>query len=154
VKGDGLERLRAWTRLFVVMIVIITALVPFLAGNGPVMPGLVIVIVTGVVVLTTDMLVTRPLDVSSERALGESYSSRVAMRLALALLPTVVGLLVVLKGGAWWLYLIGLAYTAFELVTAGTGARTLAREQRALDARGCSFSLETAVRELVPKRPE
>ena len=73
------------------------------------------------------------------------------MRLALALLPTVAGLLVVLKGGVWWLYFVGLAFTVVELIRAATGPRTLAREQRALDARGCTFQLETAVRELVPK---
>jgi hypothetical protein len=151
MSGDGLERLRRWTWMFVGMVVVITALVPFLAGSGSVMPGLLIVVHAGAIVVTTDIGTTRPLDISSERALGEAFSARVAMRLALALLPTVAGLLVVLKDGEWWLYFVALAFTAFELFRAWAGPWSLAREQQALDARGCTFSLETAVRNQVPK---
>ena len=67
MKGDGLDRLRSWTRIFAVMIVVITALVPFLAGSGALMPGLVIVLLAGIIVVTTDIGITRPLDVSSVR---------------------------------------------------------------------------------------
>ena len=132
VKGDGLDRLRSWTRIFAVMIVVITALVPFLAGSGALDAGSRHRVARGDH-RGDDRYRHHP---STRRvvgrALGESFSNRVAMRLALALLPTVAGLLVVLKGGVWWLYFVGLAFTVAELVRASTGPRTLAREQRAL----------------------
>ena len=92
-------------------------------------------------------LVERPLPCANPPSLAAMYRVRFFLRLAFASAPAMFGFTFSFVSGHWWVYLFGLAPAAVGMFMAAPTDAAIEREQRRLDAQGCSVNLLAALLE-------
>lgn len=92
----------------------------------------------------------KPLDCSEPRRLASSYQSRMIIRLAVAELAALFGVVAYFLSGTWWQLIAGLAVAAFGFIGAAPTTAAIEDEQERLQARGCPHSLLDELRRSGP----
>jgi F0F1-type ATP synthase membrane subunit c/vacuolar-type H+-ATPase subunit K len=151
--SDPIVALRASFLAFSGAFVVFGVVLAVMGGlpNGPVVPWLPILIAIAAASVVVQRVAHKPLDCSSDTALAGSYRSRFFVNIAVNEAVVLFGFVFTLIGGPAWIYLVGAAFSLDRLwtVVAPTQA-ALARDQEALNARGCTLSLVQALRSAPP----
>ena len=88
----------------------------------------------------------KPLDCTSPTQLAGSYRTRFFVRLAFAECPALFAFCFVFIGAPTWTYYLGMAFSLIRIATNVAPTRAaLTRDQAALDANGCQYSLVDAL---------
>ncbi|MEX1105537.1 MAG: hypothetical protein WEB78_05010 [Ilumatobacteraceae bacterium] len=147
---DGLVVLRSLFLSFATAIVLIGGVVVLLgdvAGSSSnAALGIGIVIVVAGISLAAQAISRRPLDGSSDGALGNSYRTRFFLRIALSEAIALVGFVVGIAMGPWWAYFLGAALSLVSLSRFAPTRANLAAEQESLSLAGCKRSLVDVLR--------
>lgn len=149
--GDGVDHLVMLRQLFLsfVFAVLAFGLVLVFLYSGPVSDPLAVmpllVGLVGVSCLGAQRVFSRPLDLTSPATLAGSYRTRFFLRMALGETPALFGFVGFFVYD-WWLYPLGLAFTAVGFAYAAPSARNLAADQERIDAEGSGLRLIPSLR--------
>lgn len=154
-EGRDLDQLVVLRQLFLsfVCAVLLFGLVLVFLYSGPapeplaIMPLLVGFV--GVSCLVAQRVLSRPLDLTSAAALASSYRTRFFLRMALGETPALLGFVGFFVYD-WWLYPLGLAFTAVGFAYAAPSVRNLAADQERINAQGSSLRIVPALRGTAP----
>ena len=121
-------------------------------GAHPATVPTLVVFGAGCVTLVLPRLLARPLDCSSAATLASSYRRRFFLRLAFAESAALVGFVVDIQLGPFWVFFVGLGFTAIGFSILAPTRRHLRDEAEALTMSGCGQSLIAALR--TPGEPD
>lgn len=149
--GDGVDHLVLLRQLFLSFVFALVAfgLVLVFVYSGPVaqpvavMP--LVVVLTGVSCLVAQRLFSKPLDLTSSASLAAGYRTRFFLRMAFGETPALVGFVGFFIYD-WWLYPLGLAFTAVGFAYAAPSGRNLAADQERINAQGSGLRIVPALR--------
>lgn len=149
--GAGVDQLAVLRQLFlsfvfalalfgVVLAVLYTEPVSQPVAVMPLLVGIV-----GISCLVAQRVFSRPLDLTSTASLASSYRTRFFLRMALGETPALVGFVGFFLYD-WWLYPLGLAFTAVGFAYAAPSVRNLAADQERINAQGSGLRLVSVLR--------
>lgn len=87
------------------------------------------------------------------RSLKSSYTTRFFLRLAFSDAAALVGFMLDIAMGPWWVYFVGAGFAAVGLSQLSPTRRHLAQDQDELALHGCTRSLTEALRRSTPTVP-
>ncbi len=125
--------------------VIVLVIGDFALGPISVARSLGIVVGYGLISLVLAKLTERQLDCSTDAALVASYRVRFFRGMSFANSAALVGYVVELALGPWWVYFVGLVFSAVTYVRLAPTRRNLQAQEEALEDRGCGLSLISAL---------
>lgn len=96
-----------------------------------------LIVIVGLASLLGDRFVARRLDCTSDGSLVDSYRTRFFLRVAIAEIPALAAFGLSVGAAPWWVYFVGLPFSAFSLVRLAPTARNVERDEQLLRARGC-----------------
>jgi hypothetical protein len=147
---DALLVLRSLFLTFCAAIVFIGGVTVTLGDmtNGKQRPGLsvTIAIVVGCACLLAQHFLPRPLDCTSPQSLAGSYRTRFFLRLAFAESAALIGFVLNILFGPWWVYFVAAIFTAIGFARLAPTRRHLEQDQEELSRNGCLLSLTSALR--------
>ena len=115
-------------------------------GAHPATVPTLVVFGAGCVSLVLPRLLARRLYCSSAATLAASYRARFSLRLAFANWAAAIGLVVDLYFGPFWVFFVGLGFTAIGFSILAPTRRHLREEAEALTMSGCGQSLIASLR--------
>jgi F0F1-type ATP synthase membrane subunit c/vacuolar-type H+-ATPase subunit K len=121
--------------------VVVVLLGDMVDGDEPVELSIGVVTVVGLASLIAGRRIRRSLDCTSDASLVTSYRSRFFLRLALAEAVTMLAFVLGIAVGPWWVYFVGLAFTAIGFARLAPTRRNLERDDAELAAHGCHRSI-------------
>lgn len=145
---DQLVVLRQLFLSFVFALALFGVVLAFLYTEPVAQPVAVMPLVVGIVgisCLVAQRVLRRPLDLTTAPGLASSYRTRFFLRLALGETPALVGFVGFFLYD-WWLYPLGLAFTAVGFAYAAPSVRNLAADQERINAQGSSLRLVAVLR--------
>jgi F0F1-type ATP synthase membrane subunit c/vacuolar-type H+-ATPase subunit K len=153
---DGLIALRFAFLAFSLALVLFAFELAFIDdADGPVVPWLpMLAALAAFSIVATRVLISRPLDCSTEERLAQAYRTRFFVTIALSESVALLGFVFAFIGGPRWIYEAGGAFTLFRFWTVAPPTRAgIARDQERLSAIGCELSLVAALRGPAPPGP-
>lgn len=113
------------------------------ASNGAAISAAAGLVVAGLASTATAEWISRrrPLDCSDDEHLAASYRTLLFLRLAFAQAITLLGFVLVMTMGVWWLYWVGATLAAIGFARLAPTARNLERLQWRLTNAGCARSI-------------
>ena len=149
--GDGVDQLVLLRQLFLSFVFALVAfgLVLVFIYSGPIaqpvamMP--LVVGFTGVSCLVAQRVFSKPLDLTDSARLAGIYRTRFFLRMAFGETPALIGFVGFFLYD-WWLYPLGLAFTAVGFAYAAPSVRSLAADQERINAQGSGLRLVPALR--------
>jgi hypothetical protein len=112
--------------------------------------SLAIAVAAGCASLLAQRFYSRPLDCTSLDSLRSSYTTRFFLRVAFADAAALVGFMLDIAMGPWWVYFVGAGFAAVGLAQVSPTRRHLAQDQDELSIDGCTRSLTEALRRSTP----
>jgi hypothetical protein len=148
---DPLQQLRSGFVRFCTAVVLIGVVVVILGDLHPTQPdrpalAVPIIVGVGVICLTLQRKVPRPLDGSTPATLAATYRTRFFLRIAFAEACSLVAFALYISIGPGWVYAVGLAFTLFGFAVAAPTRARLRADQDVLSLSGCTLSLVAALR--------
>lgn len=150
-EGDGVDHLvvlRQFFLSFVVALLLFGLVLVFLyAGpaDDPLVVMPLLVVALGVSCLVAQRVFSKPLDLATPASLAGSYRTRFFLRMALGETPALFGFVGFFLYD-WWLYPLGLVFTAVGFAYAAPSVRNFAADQERIDAQGSRLRLVPALR--------
>lgn len=149
-RGDILVGVRrAWLGMATLLVLatgILTALGDIHDGKDQPALSLAVICGDGVMSLVLGKLFGGKLDGSSASALGATYLRRFYLRVAFANSAGLMGAVMSIAFGPWWVVLCGLPFAAIGLAMTAPTRGAVRREQDRLSLAGCDVSLVAALR--------
>jgi hypothetical protein len=149
-KLDPLVALRSLFLTFCAAILMIGGVVVVVGdvskGSEPTGLSVAIIVAVGCFAPVAQRLVSRPLDCTSAESLASSYWTRFFLRLAFSESVALVGFVIGISMGPWWVYYVGAGFTAVGYWQLAPTRHHLSQDQDALMLRGCARSLVSALR--------
>lgn len=153
--GAGADLLVMLRQVFLSFVLALLAfgLVLMFLYSGPATQSLavmpVLVVAAGVGCLVAQRVLGPPLDLTSPATLAGTYRTRFFLRMALGETPALLGFVGFFVYD-WWLYPLGLAFTAVGFAYAAPSVRNLAADQERINAQGSSLRIVPALRGTAP----
>ncbi len=126
--------------------VVVVTLGDLTTGSEPTGLSIAIVVVFGGACLLAQHFLAKPLDCTSAQSLASTYRTRFFLRMAFAESAALVGFVVDIALGPWWVYFIAVIFTAVGFALLAPTRRHLEQDQEALSRNGCMRSLMSALR--------
>jgi F0F1-type ATP synthase membrane subunit c/vacuolar-type H+-ATPase subunit K len=117
--------------------VVVVVLGDLAEGDPDVTLSCALVVGVGLVSLLLGSVVKSRLDGSSDEALASSYRTRFFLRLAFAEAAALGAFVVGISLGPWWVFFVGLPFTAAGFARLAPTAGHLEADQRRLAGEGC-----------------
>ena len=156
-RRDPLIELRSLFLTFVAAIFLIGVVASILGdinkGSEQTGVSVAIAIAFGCASLLAQRVVPRPLDCTSLESLAASYRTRFFLRLALSDSAALVGFMLDIALGPWWVYFVGAGFTFVGFAQLAPTVRHFVEDQESLSLRGCHRSLIAALR-MPPPQPK
>lgn len=152
--GDAVVLLRSLFLTFCAAIIFIGVVVVTLGDltEGRQRPGLsaTIAVVAGCACLLAQHFLSKPLDCTSPGSLAASYRTRFFLRLAFAEAAALIGFVLNILFGPWWVYFVAATFTVIGFARLAPTRRHLEQDQEELSRNGCLLSLSDALRSAPP----
>ncbi|HEX2030217.1 MAG TPA: hypothetical protein VHL78_02285 [Actinomycetota bacterium] len=146
-RRSALIALRLLYMAFVTALVLYVHVLTFIVP-GVAVEGMFVLWVANlsVIMLVLDLwLAARPLDITSERALVDSYRTNFFFKLAASEVPALAGFALAFVGDSLAPYLVGMVAGLLGLAIAAPTRANIERRQREISARGSTLSLGRAL---------
>lgn len=102
----------------------------------------------GLMSLAAPGIIKKHFDTASSHELATSYQNRFFLRIAFAEAAALVGFVIGISVGPWWMYFAGLAFAVVGFIRLAPTAANLRRDQAALGEAGCRLRLIDALQGL------